>query len=269
MDTNAFFNAPEDGAQAPATVEAPKKKGSALQQTMKAEFQKALADDPSLREVLKSGSENLAVVNILGSETIDNLIQDKENPTKISEKTGKEVHNVIRVPGICGYRLKNLGSTPIVYKTAQYEKGADGIYVGTEVEKTAAPGETFDLARKYFTILTSRPEYSFNLANGKVITGSDIDKCVTLDEKLERPHFTFFASENGETTSVHDDSVKIMVEDKATGAVLPEFESTFGFLYNPSTKTKGGKRTSGAKYSAQEIAANYFQSLMASANGMN
>lgn len=270
MDTNAFFNTPDDGAAVveEATVEtkkATKRAKSELQTEMIEQFQKTMAADPNIQTVLKSESDSLAVVKTLCSNTLKNFVQDKANPYKLG-KDGQEVRNLIPVTGLCGYRLKNVGSKPISYKTMEYVKNGE-MYEGTEVEKVAAPGEEFDLARKYFTILASRPEYSFILANGKVITGKDIAKCVTLDEKLERPHFQFAPDENGNAVSVHDDAVKIPIEG-TDGALLPEFEGTFGFLHNPVAKAGGaGKRSGRSSVSVQELAANYFQTMLN--GGMN
>ena len=268
MDTNAFFDQPVDTTT--ETVVAPKEssKKSDLRISMEREFQKTVAENPEIMAALGAKSNTIAVVNTLASETIPNLVQSKSQPMKFSEKAGKEVRNLVPVSGLCGYRIKNLGEEPITYRTCEYAKDENGIYVGTEVEKTAAPGEMFDLNRKYFTIFVSQPQYSFTLANGKVIISKDIDKCMTLDEKLEKPHFQFSTGEDGVTVGVHDDEVKVPVED-ASGNVLPEFEKTFGYLYNPTTKTGG--RSSSAKHtvSAQELAANYFQSLLQNANGMN
>lgn len=263
MDTNAFFNQPEDTSEevvAPVAKRGKKNK-SQLRLDMEQEYRKTIEGNPGIIAEMGSKSKNLAVVNSLASRTLQNFIQDKVNKTKYSEKSGKEVRNLVQVIGLCGYKLKNLGDEPIVYKTAIYHKDENGIYQGEEVEKTAAPGEEFCLARKYFTILTCRPEYSFILANGIVVTGKDISNCVTMDEKLERPHFQFNPDENGTTVSIHDDSVKIPVEGP-DGVVLPEYEEIFGFLYNPK---KDGGRASGSKrrsVSAQELAANYFNSLL-------
>lgn len=266
--TAAFFDTPADEVKAPVEVQ-PKSKGkkSELRITMEKEFQKTVDRDPSIMGTIGTESSSLAVVKTLSSATLQNFVQDKVNPMKISEKSGKEVRNLVQVDGLCGYRLKNIGDKPINYTTCEYVKGDNDIYTGTEVEKTAAPGEEFDIARKYFTILTSRPEFSFRLANGKVQVSKDLENCGTLDEKLERPHFVFAAEEGQAAVSVHDDNIKIPIEG-TDGVVLPEFEKTFGFLYNPTSKSSSahpGKRA----VSTQELAANYFQSLLSGANGMN
>jgi hypothetical protein len=264
MDTNAFFNTPADemGAAVAGEVVKPAKatnSNNELKEKMQSEFNKAVTEDPSLMSVMKSESKNLCVLNSLGSSKLSNFVQDKAQPTKLNDK-GQEVRNLVQTSGICGYRLQNIGDKPITYMTMEYQKDENGIYVGTEVEKTAAPGEQFDLARKYFTMLTSRPEYSFLLANGRVVTGKSIAKCTTLDEKLERPHFDFYQEEGKPSVSVHDDGIKIPVDD--ADGVKPEFQLLFGYLDNPTT-AKSSSRSGGRKtVSAQELAANYFQSLI-------
>lgn len=264
MDTNAFFNMPkaDENQQAPVQVETEKtsKKGSNNKKELVAKFKQAVDADPNMMTVLHSKSGDLMVIKTLSSKTIDNLIKDKTVTTE---------RKLIRVDGLCGYRLKNIGQEPITYKTEVYTKDANGIYVGEVVEKTAAPGEEFDLARKYMTLLTCQPEYSFTLANGTMKAGGGTDKCSTVDEKLEKPHFQFAADENGVVVSVHDDSVKVPVED-TDGNILPEFEATFGYLHNPTANVTGGKKSGGSKnkISTQELTANYFRMLVEGNNGM-
>lgn len=262
MDTNAFFNMPTDGEQqAPVQVETEAKaKKSSNKKELMAKFQQAVQADPTMMEKLHSKSGDLMVTKTLSSKTIDNLIKDK---------TVTDERKLVRVDGLCGYRLKNIGQEPITYMTEVYTKDANGIYTGEVVEKTAAPGEEFDLARKYMTLLTCKPEYSFTLANGIMKGGTSTEKCRTNDERLEKPHFAFSADENGVVVSVHDDSVKVPVED-ANGNILPEFEATFGYLCNPVVNAGGGRKSGSNKrsVSTQELTANYFRMLVEGENGM-
>lgn len=259
MDMQNFFGMP-DNAEAPAeavrTVANPKKEKNT---EMISKFKQAISSDQTLVGKLKSKSNNIAVVNVLSSTKIQNLIDDKANP-KIDEN-GNKKRNLVPVPGICGYAVKNIGNEPIEYKTEEYTAGEDGVYVGTPVTRTCAPGEVMLLQRKYFTLLTCLPEYSFTLANGTVVGANSVsNKAVTLDEKLEIPHFKFSVKEDGTTISVHDDSVKVPVEGP-DGKVTDQYKLYFGYLDNP-TVAKTRKTGGSTKYSTQEIAANYFRMLV-------
>lgn len=221
-------------------------------------FEEAVKKDSTLLSRLHTLSNSVKCVNTLSSNKIKCLIQDPA--------TTKEDRKVIPVPGFCGYRFQNIGTEPIQYMTEEFTKDANGIYVGTKVQKTAAPGEMFDLSRKYTTIFACAPEFSFTFANGKIVSGGAKKAATSIDERLERPHFTFTADENGVTPRVHDDNIKVMIED-ANGNVLPEFEATFGFLYNPTVKGEGSGRQGGAKVSTQELAANSIR-MMIEENGL-
>lgn len=218
---------------------------------MKAAFKEALMTDPTLKDRIQSLSGSLEVVNSLGFGDAGNIIVDKSTPEGKLQPTSQ----------IVGYRVRNIGTTPIKYITEVYTKDATGKYVGTKVEKVLEPGQTADLTRQYMTILCSQPEFSFTLANGKIVRGS-AKKVNSIKEELESYYFRF-DKETGK--NVNDDEVKLNVGMKVDGkwVVKPEFVEAFGFLNNPKETAKGGRKASVERqFSAQDIAANYVNKLI-------
>ena len=107
-------------------------------------------------------------------------------------------------------------------------------------------------------MLCSRPEISFTLANGKIVSSSK-KNAKSLKEELAAYYFAFNKAEDGTTPQVNDDEVKLSVDD-ADGKVKPEYVESFGYLNNP--KEGRAARTKGAKYTTQDLAANYIHKLL-------
>ena len=144
-----------------------------------------------------------------------------------------------------------IGSEPISYTTEEFTKGADGIFVGNVVEKTIAPGQTVNISRKYLAVLTSQPEFSFTLSNGKIV--SPKRNFSNINDHLSAHYFKF-----DDDTKVNDDSVKVSID--ADGVVKPEFQDVFGYLNNP--RQGRAKRQPGQKFTTQDLAANFVQKLI-------
>src|SRR5690606_14306068 len=151
---------------------------------------------------------------------------------------------LITTSQIVGYRLQNIGNTPIKYLTEEFVKNEEGTYVGTRVEKVAKRGETFDLSRKYMTIFCSQPEISFQLSNGKIVRGSGNGSDGDIDRELEAYYLTF----NDKSIKVNSDDVKINIAkkikqgDQTKWVVKPEFEATFGYLNNAKAPGRKGRQ---------------------------
>jgi hypothetical protein len=213
-------------------------------------FAQKLSEDPTYEEKRGKLSNAVSVVAVLGSYKGGGNIKESEESTKenrVLESTSATV----------GYAIKYDGEAPITYATEKFTKDpATGEYVGQVVKATAQPGEVINLTRKYATMFTSIDEIGFTLANGIFHASSKkITATTSLDDELASYYFRF--SDNSK--SVNDDSIKVLIED-GEGNIKPEYEATFGYLYNPKKKkVRGGKTKSGAKYSAQEMCAAYIQ----------
>ena len=227
-------------------------------EVMKAALKETVLSDPTFNAKLRSLSGALEVINTLGFGDSGNIVVDKAKSTKDDKE-------LVVTSQIIGYRFKNIGKTPVKYRTETWAQGADGKFVATNTEKTLAPGATCDLSRQFTTMFCAQPEISFQLANGKIIKGSKGNK--SIKDELESYYFKFNKGENGETKQVNDDSIKLNVGQKVGDkwVVKPEFVEAFGFLNNPKDNAKGGRKGTGDKYNAQDLAANFVNKLIADA----
>jgi len=64
----------------------------------------------------------------------------------LSLKNEKGKYPIVDVPKLVGYTFQNVGQESITYVTEEYTQNAEGIFVGTQVQKTAKPGEVFQLS---------------------------------------------------------------------------------------------------------------------------
>lgn len=212
---------------------------------LKADLQQKIATDPDYVERLQSLSNSIEVVHTLGYGTGGSIVVDKAFEERKLKSTS----------AIVGYEVKNIGTEPITYQTEVWAAGADGKYEAQQVEATLNPGETCVLTRKFMTILCSRPEISFTLANGKII--SNLKKGRSTEELLSSFYFQF-----SDDTPVNDDRVKKAVDEDVDGqrVVKAEYVPAFGYLNNP--KERAAKRQKAAKVSVQDMMANYVNTLL-------
>lgn len=222
---------------------------------LKEEFKKTLSSDPSFKEVHKTLSASLEVVNTLGFGDSGNIYVDKSKSTD-------DQRALAPTSKIVGYAVKNIGKEPIPYTTEVYAADAEGKFVGKTVEKVLAPGATAHLTRQFMTVLCAQPAVSFQLANGSVVRGSGATRPgAPIKEELEAYYFLFAKDEaTGVRKQVNDDSVKLNVGKKVGDKwqVKADFVETFGFLNNPK-ESKKGKRAAGeaSKYNTADLAANW------------
>lgn len=234
---------------------------------MKDELHEAVSKDPSLMERAQSMSNSVEVVNSLSFGADGNIVVDKEATAQRTD--GKK--SLVKTSAIVGYRLKNIGETPIKYQTDVYSKDENGVYVASRTEKTAQPGETFDLARADVTAFACQPEFSFTFANGKVTRGSGKNNG-DLKAELEAYYFRFNPDKDGVTKQINDDEVKLNVGEKIEDpetktdkwVVKAEFVETFGFLNNVQPKAEKKKKKAGSKsnINAQILSANHVRMMI-------
>lgn len=223
-------------------------------------LKETINQDPTFVQKVRSLSNSIAVINTLGFGDSGNIIVDEE-----TKKLPKEQRKIVTTSAIVGYRVQNIGQTPIKYFTEEFAKNEDGKFVGSRVEKVLEPGAKADLTRKYMTIFCAQPEISFQLANGKIVRGSGIVKANDLEGELEAHYFTF----NDKNIKVNSDTIKLNVSKAVKGndgskkwIVKPEFEKAFGYLNNEKSSAKKGRASSGNKFTTQDLAANYINRLL-------
>jgi hypothetical protein len=246
---DSVFGATENTAPVEATaVENAEKKQKVA--AMKAALKETVSTDAQFAEKLRRLSNSLMVINTLGAGKGGNIIVDKN-----SKAEGRQLKPVSQ---IVGYKVKNIGSEAIEYVTEVFAQDASGKFVGSIVTKTLKPGETIALTRQYMTMLCAKPEISFTLANGKIVSSSK-KNAKSLKEELAAYYFSFNKAEDGTQIQVNDDEVKLAVDDE-NGVVKAEYVETFGFLNNP--KEGRTARVKGQKFTTQDLAANYINKML-------
>lgn len=257
---NIFNNVPGNGVvDSGATVSTPANDAKKERVKMMTEAMKqTLNSDPGFKDRLRKLSSSVEVINSLGFGDSGNIIVDKKSSTK-------DNRTLAVTSAIVGYRISNIGDTPIKYVTEVWSQGEDGKYVPTKTEKVLAPGGYADLTRQYMTMFCAQPEISFQLANGKIIKGSGSKGDRDLKAELEAHYFAFAKDADGNKRQINDDDVKLNVGEKVGDKwqVKAEFVETFGYLNNPKEGGRSGRRaSSGDKFNAQDIAANYVYRMM-------
>ncbi len=224
-------------------------------------LKETINQDPTFTSKVRSLSDSIAVVKTLGYGEGGNIIVDEA-----TKHLPKDQRKLVSTSQIVGYRVANIGQTPIKYLTEEFTKNAEGVYEGARVEKVLEPGGQVDFTRKYMTIFTAQPEISFQLSNGKIVRGSGTVKPGDVDGELEAHYFVF----NDKTVKVNSDTMKINVaapkkdkEGNKKWVVKPEFEKVFGYLNNAKASGKRGRGPSaGSKFTTQDMAANYINRLL-------
>lgn len=254
-----FEKLAETTAETSVDTGAKKKSGTKKNTAQIEKFVAKLKADPTLKETLRSLSDSLMVVNSLAFSDDGSIVVD---PTKQVGEDGKRP--LIKTSKIVGYRIKNVGTEPINYTVAQCMKDADGVWKESQVEKTLNPDDTAEIPKKYLTMLTSDPRFSFQLQNGFMKKSSKNNPAGSIDEELESWYF----KPADEDIKVNADSFKVnigqeVVDGESTKwVVLPEFESVFGYLNNSNKKEKVRAKKEKVSVSSRDAAANYIQELL-------
>lgn len=222
-------------------------------QVLKSALQATLAKDKDFASHVKTLSGAVRVVNSLGFGATGNIVVDKTNTTERA---------VVPTSTIVGYRIENIGSEAIPYKTCTCTKGADGLFSAEPIDAVLQPGATADLTRQYMTMFCATPEISFVLANGRLCKNNRAKAANSTKATLEAFFFKFDKEENRQ---INDDDVKLRIADEAGKGhwvVKPEYEATFGELNNPTEKEKPARAKSGPTYDATVAAANYVYTVI-------
>ena len=248
----------------PVTPAAPNAEGNAAKkaklEAMKNSLKETIQSDPTFLDRMHSLSKSVEVINSLGFGDNGNIIVDKT-------QSSKDNRVLTTTSVIVGYRVRNIGTTPITYTTEAWTLGADGVYVPQKVEKVLAAGGYADLTRQFMTMFCAQPEISFQLANGKVIRGAG-NKASRGDIKAELEAYYFsFDKEVG--LQINSDEVKLNVGEKGADGkwvVKAEFVETFGYLNNAPVKAGRARKEGGPKFTAGDLAANYVMQMMKDAS---
>lgn len=257
---NALNTEATDAPVAPVDERKAKKKAKLAE--MAEVFKATINNDPTFTSKLRTLSNSVKVVNTLGFGESGGLLADEN---KKNANDDKQTRSDLLVPTsqIVGYRIQNIGDTPINYNTEEYAPNELGVFVGTRVQKTLEPGGIADLTRKFMTVFCSQPEISFKLENGKIVRGSSTVKPGDVDAELGAYYFSF----DDKSLKVNSDEIKINVGkrvkagDTTKWVVKKEYEATFGFLNNEKSAAKK-PRAKKSSYTAQDLTANYIQKLL-------
>lgn len=156
---------------------------------------------------------------------------------------------------IVGYRVKNIGDKPIQYTTEVWITDNYGDYVSHEVSRTLEKGNEADLSRQYLTLLVAKPEFSFELSNGKVVKGAVpwyCDKKKWLKSELTSYYFKFNEDSDQYNDSIEDLSIDIGETIQGKVVVKNEYIETFGFLEsNNDTKRNNTEKVRGKHYTIE------------------
>lgn len=264
MEGFKAFEELDDNTTVSSAEDAAKKAARLAEKKAQKEATIAKFADPGFAAVVNTLSESIVVVNTLGHEGVSNIVSGGVKEVTNADGTKEEKRNLIPTPGIVGYKIQNVGDAPINYTTKEYAKTADGVWEGTEVQATLAPGAEAILSKKYMTMLCCIPEISFTLKNGILAQSSKKFKKDNVDAVLESYYFK--STEDG--IKVNSDEMKISIsegvtdkEGNVTYIVKPEFCAVFGYLNNEKTKAVKEKAPK-AVVTKQTISASFVHDLL-------
>lgn len=247
---------------------AAQKKAAAKERLKRAReaYEAELQANPDIAKRLHALSGAVTVAASLGWSDSGSIIQ-KTKKTETADRTLQSVS------GIVGYVITNNGSVAIPYTTEEFKKGADGIWVGTQVSKKLAPKGTANLSRKYMTIFASQPEISMEFANGAMTRSSRSNDNNSVDGELAAYYFNP-APETG--IVVNSDEFKRQIGrkvkqgDKEVWVVKDEYAADFGGLNNPkpSGRGEGKAKTAENNSKAHDLTAALIRQMLAKENQM-
>lgn len=269
-ETSATVEATEELEETPTSS---KTADDAAYDALKAQFTKKYTTDETFREAIDNPrSDDIECIGVVAYGDKGGM----QNRDKV-KKGADGKHGVSNTSDIVGYKFKNVGESPITYRTFKSTKNEDGSWNRDIVSVTAQPGQEMILPKWAATELMARIEYSFRGKNFMMCAKS-FSKLVAEgvpvgDEALISRLAKWYVKMNRGTFSVQDDNYKknisVPEKDKATGKtkwVVVEHVDTFGYLNDPSYNKKSGSRkrnSQKAKVSKESAAANYLRELIA------
>jgi hypothetical protein len=269
-DTSATVEATEELEETPTSSKSADKAAYA---TLKAQFTKQYTTDEAFREAIDNPrSDDIECVGVIAYGDKGGM-QNKDKVKKGAD--GK--HGVSNTSDIVGYKFKNVGESPITYRTFKSTKHEDGTWNRDIVSVTAQPEQEMILPKWAATELMARIEYSFRGKNF-MMSAKNLSKLIAEstpvgDEALITRLSKWFVRMKKGTFSVQDDNYKknisVPEKDAATGKtkwVVVEHVDTFGYLNDPSYNKKSGSRKRNSqrqKVSNESAAANYLRELIA------
>lgn len=252
MDNTNIDSLLQEGAVVEPVADEKKAKKSQMKSVLVNRLRETMKTDKTFADRVKTKSASLEVTRTLGFSDKGGLVVD----------SGKEGRSLVATSGIVGYEIHNIGTEAIPYKTAICKKGADGIWVATPTDAVLQPGDKTCLTRQYMTMLTAAPEFSFELANGKIQKGSGASKEGKSTKDLLEAYYFVFNKDTG--LQVNDDEVKAAIAEKVEGkwVVKPEFEAVFGEWNNPKPTTKAARAPKAPKMDSNVAVANYVYTVI-------
>lgn len=269
-DTSATVEATEELEETPTSS---KSADDAAFDVLKAQFTKKYTTDEAFREAIDNPrSDDIACIGVIAYGDKGGM-QNKDKVKKGAD--GK--HGVSNTSDIVGYTFKNVGKSPITYRTFKSTENEDGTWNRDIVSMTAQPEQEMVLPKWAATELMARIEYSFRGKNF-MMCAKNFSKLVAEgvpvgDEALITRLSKWYVRMDKGEFSVQDDhykkNISNPVKDDATGKtqwVVVEHADTFGYLNDPSYNKKSGSRkrhSTKQKVSKASAAANYLRELIA------
>ena len=224
-----------------------KKDENSVEKQVALELREELINNPEFRELFKSRTQDLKVINTLG-------FSDKGGQVSVgydsSQKNahGKDKHLLDQVSEIVGYKVRNEGDQPIKCDSQKWVKDeATGKFVPQPYELVINAGEEAIINKRDLVLITMQPEFSFNFANGMVVSKLKVENVTSgmnINDLAEMHHIRL----NEKTLNVHDDTFKINIshQEERNGetvwVVNDEYVDKFGYLNNePDAKVRKEK----------------------------
>ena len=200
----------EQGAITDIKETGAKKDENSVEKQVALELREELINNPEFRELFKSRTQDLKVINTLG-------FSDKGGQVSVgydsSQKNahGKDKHLLDQVSEIVGYKVRNEGDQPIKCASQKWVKDeATGKFVPQPYELVINAGKEAIINKRDLVLITMQPEFSFNFANGMVVSKLKVENVtsgMSIHDLAEMHHIRL----NEKTLNVHDDTFKINI----------------------------------------------------------
>lgn len=188
--------------------------------------------DVNYREILKSKVDTIRIVNALVFSDTDAVCE------KLAKaKDMKQKHIIVPGEAVVGYNIENLGDEDIVISSSKWIENGDGTYVAEPTEIIIRTGEIASLTKRDFFMLTIKPEYSNEFANGSVTTRLSIHNMANIkfDDIINLMEIALRVDGDGKVSGIDFDTFVIHISSQTTygrWTVKPEYVDMFGFLNN-------------------------------------
>lgn len=167
------------------------------------------------------------------------------NGNFLYDANGKKIkdRDLVTVPALVGYKLKNVGDHTFTYTQKCYSRDESGNIVYDTVTKELAPGETAIMTKEDAAIFASQPGINCKIKNGKFVLSGKKSSSSSAMSILKNAHFI---ADSGSGIYVNAENFKIQVgipegtdeKGEKIYRVKPEYFEVFGGLEIVKTRKK-------------------------------